>query len=356
MSGEKKNPASGKRLGELRGKGNIPRSTDIVTTVVLAIFLFGLLYFGYYFANEMARYMVQCFAEIGKVPAGATVEGGVPTFINSYLMFALLVLCVILFIGVSAANLLQTGFILAWGRFTQFNVSQFFNPVIGIKQVFTPQRFVMIITSLIKLTIIVMFSIASVQELSTSKVFNGPVSVQELGEFYAIVAWSLGWRILVALVIISTLDFLYQKWQYARDNRMSDQEVRDESKQSEGDLEMKGRMRGKMMAQSRKSRRRMLEDMSSSTIVITNPTHYAIALRYEKEVTPAPLVIAKGMNRNARKIRERADQLGVEIHENPSLAQGLYKHGIVGKQIPGIYFQLVAQILAELFRRGYRRN
>jgi flagellar biosynthesis protein FlhB len=199
----------------------------------------------------------------------------------------------------------------------------------------------------------VTFAMAAFEELMLHKVFIGPVDPKELGQFYATAAWAVGWRILVALMLISTLDLLYQRWQYAQDNRMSFQEVRDENKQSDGNPEMKMKMRG--AARKNVSMRRMMENMTDTTIVITNPTHYAVGLKYKRDETATPIMMAKGMNRNARKFRERAVELDIEVLENVELAQGLYKHGQVGKPIPALYFQAVAQILAELYRRGYRK-
>lgn len=352
MADEKRLPASEKKLRDLREKGQVPKSADITTTVVIAIFLFGLLYFGAFFGGEMGRYMISCFTEIGKSSSKIATQGAIPDFLNSYLLLAFIVLASVLFLGVILSQVLQTGVLIVPGKIGQQGLNAI-NPVNGVKQLFSPQRFVMTVSSIVKLIVIVSFSYAAIKELSQHNVFVGPVTPQELGMFYATAAWSVGWRILLALMIIATLDFLYQRYQYARDNRMSFQDQRDEHKQQEGSPELKGRMRG--MARKMVSMRRMMENMSDATIVVTNPTHYAIALRYDRELTPAPIIVAKGMNLNARKIRERAAELDIQMEENKPLAQGLYKHGQVGKPIPVIYFQVVAQLLAELYRRGYRR-
>jgi flagellar biosynthetic protein FlhB len=353
MSGEKKIKASAKRLNELRMKGNVPKSTDLTTTVVLGVLLFGMLYFGTYFAGEMARYMTRCFTEIGKAPFDMTVQGSVTAALTSPLTMAMIILCGVLILGVVLSHVAQTGFIFSPGRIGQTGFGAL-NPAEGVKRLFSPQRLVHTLNSLIKLVLIVVFTNSAIQEMLHYNVFIGPVSPRELGAFYAAAAWAVGWRVLLALALISTIDLIYQRWQYGQDNRMSFQEVRDEHRQTEGSTDVKMKMRG--MARKMGSLRRMLEDVSDATIVITNPTHYAVALRYVRDVTPAPIVLAKGMNRNARKIREKAESLGVALQENRSLAQGLYKHGQLGKPIPAIYFQAVAQILAELFRRGYRRT
>ncbi len=205
---------------------------------------------------------------------------------------------------------------------------------------------------MIKLLVITVFAYAAVKELWEAPVFSRPINVSELGAFYQQAAWAVGWRVILALAIISVLDYLYQKWQYEKDNRMTLQEVKDELRQSEGSSEVKARQRGIM--RKNRSMRRQLENMSSATIVVTNPTHYAVALRYEREVTPAPIIIAKGVRLNAQAIKQKAAELGVPTEENVALARGLFKHGQVGEPIPPLYFQAVAQVLADLFRRGYK--
>ncbi len=354
MSSEKKLPATAKRLSELRSKGNVPKSMDLTTTATLVVLLFGMLYYGKYFAGEMARFMIQCFTELGKNTTQISIEGAIRTVLSSYLIFALIILCSVLILAVVLSNILQTrGLVFVPGKLTQQGFSAL-NPFAGIKRLFSPQKTVMTITSILKMILICAFTYSALKEMLSYNVFVGPVNVQELGNFYAAAAWAIGWRVVLALIVICSFDLFYQMWQYAQDNRMSFQEVRDEHKQQEGSTEVKQKMRG--MARKMISMRRMIENVSDATIVITNPTHYAVALRYVREVTPTPIILAKGMNRNARKIREKAEAIGVAIQENKQLAQGLYKHGQVGKPIPAIYFQAVAQILAELFRRGYRRK
>ena len=353
MSGEKKIPASARRLQELRTKGDVPKSLDITTAVVLSVMLFGMLYFGRYFAGEMARYMTQCFREIAKPTGRMTVDGAIPAALSSQLIFALLILACVLIVGVVLSQVLQTGVIFVPGKIAQQGLAAM-NPLEGAKRLFSPQRLVHTGSSMLKLILIVAFTYSAIREMLTYNVFNGPVSPQELGSFYSAAAWAVGWRILVALMLIAAMDLVYQRWQYSQDHRMTFQEVQDEQRQTEGSSEVKQKLRG--LARKRVSMRRMMENMSDATIVITNPTHYAVALRYVREETPVPIIVAKGMNRNARKIREKADSLGVALQENKSIAQGLYKNGQVGKPIPPLYFQAIAQILAELFRRGYRRT
>jgi flagellar biosynthetic protein FlhB len=248
-------------------------------------------------------------------------------------------------------NLVQSGPMWIADKLLEQGTSRL-NPFTGIKNFFSLRKTVTTAQAILKLSLISVFAYAAVKELQESAVFSRPVNVEELGSFFLLAAWAVGWRVLLALLILGTVDYLYQRWQYEKDNRMSLQDVKEEVKQSEGSVETRRRRRGIMFKM--RSMRRQLEDMSSATIVVTNPTHYSVALRYERGVTTTPIVVAKGIRLNALRIRERAAELGVATMENVPLARGLYKHGQVGEPIPPLYYQAVAQILADLFRRGYR--
>jgi len=345
-------PASAKKRGRLREQGSVVRSHDAVTVVVLGVTLFGLMYFGAEMGGEMATFMFRCFTELGKPEGHSAITGGIMPFLGGTLVLHLFLF--LSTVGGSAilANLVQTG--------PMFVTAQFgrglggINPLEGIKKLFSMRKGVMSMISLIKLVIVSSFAYSAVKELWEAPVFSRPVNVQELGHFYQQAAWAVGWRVLIALMILAAVDYLYQKWQYEKDNKMSLQEVKDEAKNAEGSPEIKARQRGLM--RRNRSMRRMLEDMSGATIVVTNPTHYAVALRYVRDVTPTPLILAKGIRLNAEAIKQRAAELNVPMEENVPLARGLYKHGEVGQPIPPLYYQAVAQVLSELFRRGLRRS
>ncbi|SDU24830.1 flagellar biosynthetic protein FlhB [Verrucomicrobium sp. GAS474] len=343
-------PASAKKRKELRGKGSVVRSPDIVTTVVIGVTLFGLMYFGSRMGIGFAQFMEQCFQEAGKPAGQETVSGIIRPMLTGTPVMALMLFCAAVVLAAILANLVQTGPIIVPFQIEQ-GMSRL-NPVNGVKTIFSLRRLVASGLAILKLIIIVAFAYAAVRELWNSPVFLGPVNVSQLGAFFQQAAWAVGWRILVALLILATVDYLYQRWQYEKDNKMSLQELKDEVRQSEGSNEVKSRQRG--MMRKIRSLRRQLEDMTNATIVVTNPTHYAVALRYVRGENDAPVVLAKGVRRNAQAIKAEAARLGIPTMENVSLARGLYKHAEVGEVIPPLYFQAVAQILADLYRRGYR--
>jgi flagellar biosynthetic protein FlhB len=167
----------------------------------------------------------------------------------------------------------------------------------------------------------------------------------------AVAAWDriegLLWQVAIALGVLSIADYGLQYYRLRSSLRMTKQEVRDESKESDGSPEVKGKIR---RIQREMARRRMMRDVPNATVVITNPTHFAVALRYQRGAMTAPVVLAKGADYMALAIREKARQHGVPIVENKPLAQALYKTAEIGEMIPGQLFAAVAEVLAQLIR------
>jgi len=157
---------------------------------------------------------------------------------------------------------------------------------------------------------------------------------------------------LIPMLLIAIVDLFYQRWNYGEQIKMTKDEVKDERKQAEGDPKVKQQQRRKMMEMMAS---RMFQDIPKADVVITNPTHYAIALQYDPLVAPAPMILAKGLNRVAERIKEVAREHDIPIEENPPLAQALYKQVEIGETIPEELFQAVAAILAKLEKFRNRR-
>lgn len=346
MADDKNLPASTKRRSELQRKGQMPRSQELGTVAQFGVGLFGVMIIGPILAMGMAGVMSGSFKQV-QLQSG--ISGLSPIGASWTWVFSIGIFLVVLTATAVMAQVAQIGIVIAEEALTpRWNK---LNPINGLKQLFSIRRAVTSAQALVKLTIVVLFAIAAGRDLVNADVFMRPVTVMELGSFLISIAWQIGWRVLMAAFVIAMVDYLYQLWQFERDNRMSIDEYKEEHKQQEGSPEIK-RKRQQLM--KRRSVRRMLEDMKDNTIVITNPTHYAIALRYKRGETPVPVMMGKGVRRIALRLREEALRCHVPIIENPPLARGLYKHGQVGEPIPEIYYQAVAAILAQLFRRGYR--
>jgi len=158
----------------------------------------------------------------------------------------------------------------------------------------------------------------------------------------------LGIKISAILLIVGAADYMYQKYKFNKDMMMTKQEVKDEYKQSEGDPQIKGQRRQKMREMSQ---RRMMSDLPKADVVITNPTHYAVAIQYDETVASAPVVLAKGADYVAKNIREAAKEYGIEIVENKPLARMLYNNVEIGEEIPKELYEAVAEILAIIYAK-----
>lgn len=204
-----------------------------------------------------------------------------------------------------------------------------------------------LIKAFIGLGVLIAVSYALVQDLydrAPSLVGMGPA---EIGRYSWNHLWSLLWRSGLALVAVAAADYGLQYWRWYSQLRMSRQELKDEFRANEGNPEIKARVR---RIQRDMTRRRMLSAVKDATVVITNPTHFAVALRYRRADMSAPVVVAKGQDLMAARIRKVAAQHGVPVVENVTLARALYKAADVGDQIPGPLFGAVAEVLAYLVR------
>jgi len=216
----------------------------------------------------------------------------------------------------------------------------------GIKRVFSLRSVVELLKSVLKLVVIAVVcwvTISFYQTEALNATFMEPITIA------GVAVDSSVWLMLACgalFFFIALADVLYQRWEHLKGLRMSIKEVRDEMKESEGDPHQKGRIRQIQMEQSRQ---RMMSDVPTADVVITNPTHVAVALKYEHGGTSAPLVVAKGQGKVAEKIRHIAREHGVPLRENKLLARSLFKCVKVGSEIPEHLYEAVAIILAEIF-------
>jgi flagellar biosynthesis protein FlhB len=346
--GEKKFELSAKRREELRREGQIPRSQDISTVAILTVGFGGLLWGGGMLIGDLRETMVKSFTQAGQGGLGLT-PAMVGSVFSTGVWIWLAAFLGAIALAVVVSQVAQVGFNMPDNALEL--KAEYLNPVEGAKRLFSLNRVLQTVQSLLKLAVVAIFAWMAIRGIQDSAVFLRPVNLQELGTIYIDVAWSLGWRIIMALALLSGTDYLWQWWKFNRDHRMTFEEVKEERRSMEASPEVIKKRR--MMAR-KVSMRRMLEDMTDATIVVTNPTHYAVALKYRKGETEAPVIVAKGTRRGALRIKQHAYDLRIAVRENKPLARGLYKHGRVGQPIPPIFYQGVAVILATLYRQGFR--
>ncbi len=348
---EKTEEPTGKRIEESRKKGQVPRSREMGTLSVLLSGVIGLWIFSPLFGSAFER--------IFKL--GFSVER-VRLYDPSYLLTALVsaafivlvpVFCLAFFVFVCAfiGNIILGGFNFSFeAAAPKFNK---LNPLNGIKRIFGIQSVVELIKSILKVVFIgslaYVFIKGSFPSIIALPSHQLPGVIKEA--LYIMLKVAIG--IISAMIPIAALDMWFQKWHNLQQLKMTKQEIKDEMKDTEGKPEVKSRIR---RIQYEMATRRMMQDVPKADVVVTNPTHYAVALKYDQTVAhSAPEVLARGIDEQAEKIKEIARENHIVIVESPALARAIYYNTRVGQQIPEGLFAAVAQVLAYVFQlRMYR--
>jgi len=342
---EKTEQATPKRKEEAREKGQVAKSREVSSAAIL---IGGLVYFWFGAAPMMEKIMTvmkKDFAAAATVTLSVEsvpfiITGLIYDLFSIVLPFFLLAACVALIV-----NLVQTGFVFSgeplvpkWSRI---------NPVENLKRLFSLQALVELTKNLLKVAIIgITLWLTIRNELNTVPQLVS-WSVPDIVAYVGKVAFRIMTSTCWILIVLAVLDFIYQHWEHMKSLKMTKQEVKEEYKQLEGDPLVKGRIR---RIQREMARKRMMAAVPKADVVITNPTHYAVALRYEQEKMAAPTVVAKGTDYLAEKIKEIARFHHVPIVENREVAQMLFKLTEVGEVIPETLYRAVAEILAYVYR------
>jgi flagellar biosynthetic protein FlhB len=341
---ERTEPATPRRREEARERGQVARSADLSSAVILlaaalALRFMGRPLVGGIFSSTGTQLEGLAFVE-GEPGALLSQFGGAFTAVLlGFLPFAGLLL-----VAALGANLLQVGFL-----FTAKPLVPDFNridPVSGFGRLWSARGLVRILSGLLKVgaVALVVFWTIWAERLRLVEL-SGLEFEQILGAAVDLML-SISLRAALALLVLAIFEYGFEKWQYERDLRMSKREIREELRRFEGDPRIRERRRA---TQQQLALQRMMLGVPGATVVITNPTHLAVAIRYEKSMD-APRVVAKGAEQLARRIREAALDNGVPIVERKDLARGLYRSVDVGQSIPPDLYQAVAEILAYVYR------
>ena len=345
--GDKTEKATPKKLEDARKEGRVARSSDLINGLMLLLMFFVLRIFG----NFMAKGFLESFVKYYNKTADISMEiFDVKQAVNlgNEIVFDIVIACLPVLIGsflvAFAGNVVQIG----WKVTTKPLKPKLdrLNPIGGLKRMFSQEKVVELIKSILKVLAIAIVAYNEVKDrwLFILNLYDFEF-MQAIVNIFDIVL-DVGVKISVLFVIIGVADFGYQKWKHLHDLRMSKQEVKDEMKQSEGDPQVKGRIRQKMREGAR---RRMMQELPKADVVITNPTHFAVAIKYDKEKAEAPYVLAKGADFVASTIKEAAKEHKIEIVENKPLARMLYYNVEIGEQIPPELYQMVAEVLAYVY-------
>ncbi|MDD5722902.1 MAG: flagellar biosynthesis protein FlhB [Syntrophales bacterium] len=341
---EKTEQATPKRREEARKKGQVAKSQEVASVVVL---MSGLVFF--YFASTgmvdgLMRLMRWLFSQSGQFDIDSGSIQLLASVVVTKVFYVFFPLFLVVLSVALVANYLQVGFVVSGAPITpKFSK---ISPIKGFQRLFSMRSFVDLMKNLLKISIIAFVVYITIKgELES--IF--PLMDQNAGGillYIGRVSLKIIFRACLALIIIAVLDYAYQKWEFEKNLKMSKQEVKDENKQSEGDPLIKARVRRLQRAMARS---RMMANVPKADVVITNPTHLAVALRYEQTKMSAPKVIAKGRGLVAEKIKEIAMANGITIVENKPLARVLYKAVGVEQVIPENLYRAVAEVLAYVY-------
>jgi flagellar biosynthetic protein FlhB len=346
--GDKQEKPTPKRLKDAKEKGQVARSRELGAAIGLCGAALGLAWVGVRLTQAMATRMAGSLATLDR-HAGATVSHAELTGLvfdsTRWFSVSLAPLTGLVLVAVAAGFAVQGGVTFApkalklhWDRLGFSHGMSRFKPSKSGADV---------VRACLALTVVALLTVPVLQDLLARAPELVVVSSNEAAGVAWQALWRLLWRGALALLILGAADFLWQRWTWTRGLRMSRQEVRDELKQQEGSPEVRARIR---RIQREMVRSRMLAQVKTATVVLTNPTHYAVALAYQKGQMAAPIVVAKGADAIAARIRALAREAGVPIIENPSLARALHANAELGDPIPATLFTAVAEVLAYLVR------
>lgn len=344
---EKTEKATPKRRKDAREKGQVLFSREVPSALVLLAVFLMLKALGGYIYNQIAALFRLCVTNLAlEFDAGS---------MNEILrLMGLILLQLLKIVGPLLAVALVVGVGSSYAQVGSLFITEplkpkfsKLNPLNGIKRIFSLRGLMELLKSILKITAIGVVAWKSIRAEETNMAKLMDLDLLSIAGYLASTTIDIGIKICMWMVAIAVVDFGYQWWQYEKDLRMTKQEIKEEYKETEGNPETKQRIRSK---QREFSARRMLSEVPKADVVITNPTHFAVAIMYDSSKAPAPIVIAKGQDYLAQRIKEVAKENGIELVENRPLAQQLYKTVEVGQQVPPELYQAVAEILAFVYK------
>jgi flagellar biosynthetic protein FlhB len=348
---EKTEKPTPRRLSEARKKGNIAKSTDINTAVVLLV---GVVLVKMQFTSIGQRMTELTHEALGNLPKeDLTTTSLMAIFLHLGLQYALIVGPILLTLLVAGlvTNYVQVGVLFTTEPITP--KLEKINPIPGFKRLFSRRSAIETLKAILKMGVVGYLAYKVLYDNYAQLTATVMADRASMAVLFGSIAWEIAWKAVMTLLVFGILDYFYQRWEHEKGLKMTKQEIKDESKQSEGDPMVKGRIR---RLQREAARRRMMTEVPKATVVITNPTHFAIALKYERDGMEAPKCVAKGMDHVAQKIKEIAAENDVPMVENVPLARALYKKVEVDEEIPEDMYSAVAEILVMVDRMNKKKG
>ncbi len=348
--GEKTEPATSKKLQDARNEGQVAKSQELNSAFsLIALFIMLKIFISYIGDN-----LFQIFALIyNKIPdiIDESIGGMTPYLaamvVNNTLIVILKILAPVFIIGFLVAllsNIFQVGWKVT-GKPMKPKFSKL-NPLSGFKRIISKDSMFELLKSIAKVGVITYVAYTSIRGHQDELFLVYDIPLLQVILLVGSIVLDAGLKISMVYLVLGIADWFYQKHKFKEEMKMTKQEVKDEYKNTEGNPEIKGRQRSRMREASQ---RRMMQNLPSADVVITNPTHYAVAIRYDASQYSAPIVVAKGEDFLAMKIKDAAKEHQIEIVENKPLARMLYANVDVGEEVPPELYQAVAEVLAFVY-------
>lgn len=336
-----------RRMGKLRADGQVHMSNEVVQVISLLTGFYVLQHIWNGMFDGMKMIMIHCFRLIGEGQS-LNVQTAMQEFkrVSYHMGVYIFTLTAAVGLCASLAVMLQT----KWNvksKKIEFKFDKILNPLAGIKRIFSIHGFINVLKAIFKLSIIGPIAYFGLAAFAPQMISLVHTSIDFILEYTGKAMNSLFWRIMYILIIAAIFDYFWGKHQWLKNVKMTKEEVKDEKKSIEGD---EATRRAIMQKGLRRAYDRIKNSVPKADVIVTNPTHYSIALKYDRNTMRAPIVVAKGKGYKALKIREIAMEAGIPILERKPLARALYAYVKVGAEIPYDLFKAVAEVFAYIYK------
>lgn len=345
-SGEKTEKATPRKKEEARKKGQVLQSQEVNSVLLLLFSFICIRLSGGFIYDNIANYIKRIFEVYMKSPNLFTVNE-LTAFGFDTIVTMLIILVPIFLVGIivsMASSYLQVGFVFSLENI-KFNLDNI-NPLKGFKNMFSMNSLVELVKNLIKIVIVTYVAYTAIKGEINNVLNMMDLNIENIGKYITFFSLDLAIKICIILIILAVADYFYQWFQYEKNLRMSKQEMKEEYKQTEGNPQIKAKIKQKQRAMAMS---RMMKDIPKADVVITNPTHFAVAIKYDTSESAAPKVVAKGQDFLAQRIKQIAKDNRVQIVENKPLARALYAAVEIGEEVPQEMYQAVAEVLAFVY-------
>ncbi len=346
--GEKTEEPTAKKIEDSRKEGQVAKSKEITSAFTLLVFFLCMRMFMGFIGERLVGAFPYFWSKIDEILAGEFDDVRVWQILLDAIQYMAVIILPFALIAFVVAFLTQRVQI-TWkvtSKPMQPKLNKL-NPISGFKRMFSKQSLFELVLSIFKIVVFTAVAYSVVKDNVGIFVTSYDLTIQDCLSILFDLVMDLGIKISMVYIVLALADWIFQRWKHKQDLKMTKQEVKDEYKNQEGDPKVKSQQRQRMQ---QAARRRMMQSVPEADVVITNPTHFAVALKYDNTVSMAPVVVAKGADYLAFKIRDLAKEHDVEIVEDKPLARMLYANVEVGSEIPPELYQAVAEVLAYVYK------